>query len=196
MLKPGIPAIFLLVSLPSLAIESVRIGAPDPEHFGAPLVFNAPIASEIEAELDLGETLSEKTITIVSAPGEVFRVSVQLETSMALGDDGPHLDLVGWKHCTTDWLATDTVDESAFRLPDFNHIDTECFPQYSPEEIREEVLKEGGQRWVDVLEQRDLAAGYDPAYVALSMVRIKIEKQVDSRWNAVTTINVSVPMGC
>jgi len=162
----------------------------------ADISFTAPFDKKIDSYLDLGVDISNTKLFIDSEENANYRVHIQLETSMAIGDEGPHLDLSDWKHCTTEWLSVKPLDKVSFVLPDISSIKTDCFPQLSMDEIKAEVLKRGGQRWLNVLERNIGSDYYDPTYIALSAIRIKIEKQVNSQWQEVTVINFNVPMGC
>lgn len=196
MLKIAITVILLSLSFSPHAIDKILLAPQGGSHLSSKLEFTAPIQSEIETYLDLGNSLSKHALTIFSANKETFRVSLQLETSMSISSEGPHLDLTDWKHCTTDWVNAKAFSQSVFILPNFDTIDTACFPDVTQEEIKAEVFKLGGQRWADVLDEEGFPDWYSPASIALSMVRIKIEQQVGPSWQKVTIINVSIPMGC
>ena len=65
---------------------------------------DGPVPASVAASVELGDDLSGTTLQLQPAkPGDTYRVRVQYETSLALGAEGPHLDLIDWKHCTSAW---------------------------------------------------------------------------------------------
>lgn len=186
--------ILLLLPSSSWAIESIRFVAKD--KINSALLFNAPFKPNIEEYLELGDTLSTANIIVAAATAKNLRISLQLETSMSITADGAHLDLNDWKHCTTAWLPVTELPSLTFTLPDFDTINTDCFPAVTTAEIKTEVFKQGGQEWVDVLEEKGLPKDYQPVLITLSVIRIRIEQRIDSSWQPLTVIQLAVPMGC
>lgn len=185
------------LSFAAMALDSISIEKNDEEFtFYPDITFQAPFKPRLAIELELGESLSGKSIRLFSSSEDTFRVSLQLETSMTISAEGAHLDLLNWRHGTTDWIKVEPVNTNIFKLPDFDGVDIGRFPEVSHAEIKEKVLTEGGQEWLDVLNGKGAPEGYDPVSVDLSMVRLKIDKKVDGRWEVITVIYVSVPMGC
>lgn len=164
-----------------------------------PYRFSSPYQTTTPQEVYFGDDLSNGMIVIKpdtdSGARGVFRISIQLETSMSLGDGGPHLDLVDWKHCTTEWQALSSAGQRRFKVPALSSISTDCFPDVSTEEIRAEIFKQGGERWVEVYDQARIN-GYDATYIDVSTVRFKVEQQIENEWVPVTTLEMALPMGC
>lgn len=178
------------------AIEKIEIN-PFAEHsFQEAMIYTAPFKNETLGHLGLGDSLSEAKVIVFSNGDENYRAEFQLETSMSVNAEGPHLDLTSWKHCTTKWHNIKALTDNKFQLPNFDKIDTDCFPKVSHDEMKAEVLKQGGKYWVSVLEEEGLPENYSPVDISLSTVRIKIERFVDTEWQVVTVINISIPMGC
>lgn len=157
--------------------------------------FSVPDQEITKVDLDLGENLSSKTIRISSEKPSIYRVHVQLETSLTIMDEGPHLDLINWKHCTTEWMEVDESSGTEFILPELEKIDVNCFPVVTAAEIRDEALEQGGQRWAKLI-GKDATINDYPIGVSLSTVRIKIEEKTDDKWKIITVLDFSIPMGC
>jgi hypothetical protein len=160
------------------------------------ITYSLPLKKEIDDTLDLGDSLSKGTLIFPSNGNKNYRATIQLETSMTVTAEGPHLDLSDWKHCTSEWLSLTEGKDGEYPLPDFDKINVDCFPQVSDEELKAEVLRVGGEHWVSILEGEGWPDGYRPVEVSLSTVRIKIEEKSGTSWQEVTVINMGIPMGC
>ncbi|WP_200842627.1 hypothetical protein [Zhongshania aliphaticivorans] len=158
--------------------------------------YTAPFNKNIDASLEVGDSLSKATLELLEEDNVPFRVQIQLETSMSIQNEGPHLDLIDWRHCTTEWALIESTDDNTFQLPDFNDVNVDCFPAVTDEEIASEVMRVGGQEWVDIANGKGWPAGYRPISIELSRVRLKIEKFIEGEWSRVTVMNIAIPMGC
>ena len=123
---------------------------------------------------------------------------------MGISGEGPHIDLLDWKHCRSEWRPAEPVALGGFRLPVPRDRDHTCFPQSTPAELRRAVQQaldgyafgaERNRQWLDLVEQVP-AVGEFPSYVAISTVRVRIEQLDGNRWSLLTTIDFAVPMGC
>jgi len=175
----------------------IEVGADNPVEGVKSFQFKSPFKNSISRSLGLADDLSLLNVAIRSESTNSFRVLLQLETSMTVMDEGAHLDLTDWKHCTTDWLEVAKLSGNKFALPDFRRINTDCFPDVSDTEIKEEVFAQGGERWARVL---DISYPDYPEYssttVELSSVRLKVETLRNGKWSLVTVLDFNVPLGC
>lgn len=189
--------IFLVLTLSSnvWAVAQIDILSAESKNYFQGYTFPPPYEQITDAYLDLGENLSSKIVRISSGESELFRVKVQMESSLTIMNEGPHLDLINWKHCTTEWLEAKKISDSQFKLPVMEKIDPSCFPETTIPEIRNEVLKRGGERWANLIKDSASLNDY-PMAIALSSVRIKVEKRAGEQWKTVTIIQFSIPMGC
>ncbi|GAB3365303.1 hypothetical protein GCM10027431_06170 [Lysobacter rhizosphaerae] len=167
---------------------------------------SGPIPKRIDATLELGEETGGRILRVLQADGDAsrYRVSVQFETSMGIDGEGPHIDLLDWKHCRSEWRPAQPVGTDGFRLPVPHDGDDTCFPHATREELRQAVRdalgpydfgQERNQQWLGLVEQAP-RVGEFPSYVAISMVRVRIERRDGNEWSLLTTIEFSVPMGC
>ncbi len=187
--------LLLLISTNTFAITQINVAAQNDKDYFQGYSFVPPYQKTTHASLDLGENLSGKIVRIAANDGANFKVHLQLETSLTIMDEGPHLDLINWKHCTTEWIKVETESDSEFILPVLENIDVACFPKVTAAEIRAEALKQGGERWANLIKQ-DASINDYPFGTALSMVRIKIEENIAGEWQTVTVLLFSIPMGC
>lgn len=177
------------------SITEISISPSSVENFSVPIKFISPLKSDPRAFLELGDTISSANMQITAQQSDQLRVSVQLETSMSIQDEGPHLDLISWKHCTTSWFMIKNLGNHKFKLPNFDNINLDCFPKVNASEIKNEVLKQGGEHWLSVIEN-NISVDFMPISIDLSLVRIKMEQLINSKWVVVTVLNIDIPLGC
>lgn len=157
--------------------------------------FTYPFSKETTAYLELGDNLDGKLVKLTSSGKEKLQVHIQYETSLTIMDEGPHLDLTDWKHCTTEWLQVMESSPNIFTLPRESEINLDCFPDVTPKMIKDAVLKYGGERWASLLNENVSINTY-PLSTAVSTIRIRVQRLSGEKWVQDALISVSVPMGC
>ena len=157
--------------------------------------FNSPFTKAITTYLELGDNLDEQLVKLTSSKADQFRVHVQYETSITVMDEGPHLDLIDWKHCTTEWLQVSESSPNIFTLPQERKINLDCFPSVTSKEIKDAVLKYGGERWASLLKDNVDINTY-PLAAAVSTIRIRVQRFSGENWVEDAMITINVPMGC
>lgn len=162
------------------------------------------VPASLTVPLELGDEVYGATLQLQPAQaGETYRVRVQFETSLALGAEGPHLDLIDWKHCTSAWLPTQTVDAVTFVLPTPSSEQQSCFPKYTRKELDAAVhahaAKQGdptiADGWLSELDKPNARVSVSP-YVAISTVRVRVDVLRKGTWVEVTTLAFQPLMGC
>lgn len=158
---------------------------------------SAPFSPRLEFDLALGENIDDQVVDLTTRNGstDTFRVQVQFETALAVGDEGPHLDLVGWHGCKSPWRAAEQLSPLQFRLPKPTEAEETCLPKVSGKAIRAEVARRGGKRWARLVRNVQ-GPGSEPLYVAIAYVHITVQRRVSDAWRTVLTIHGRVPMGC
>jgi hypothetical protein len=158
---------------------------------------SAPFSPKLEFDLALGENIDDQVVELTPRNGssETFRVQVQFETALAVGDEGPHLDLVGWNGCKSSWRDAEQLSPLRFRLPKPTTAEETCFAKVSGKDIRAEVARRGGKRWARLVRNVQGPAT-EPLYVAIAYVRIAVQRMVSDAWRTGLTIEARVPMGC
>lgn len=154
-----------------------------------------PFKVRITIPLEMQDQIANANLIIVANKNDKIRASVQLETSMSIQDEGPHLDLLDWKHCTSDWLMLDNTATHQFKLPDFENTPLDCFPEVTLAEIKQAVLQHDGQEWIALFD-RDSFNKEMNLLIGISAARIKIEEMIEGKWVVVTIVNLNIPIGC
>lgn len=157
----------------------------------------------IEIELEPGNEPYGAAFAISNGGGNEYRVSVQFETSLAVGAEGPHIDLLDFKHCLSEWVPARTRNGRSFGLPIPTDAQRDCVPQATMPEVRKalraQMIKMGMQdsvdEWLGFI--RDVKrAGDEPMYAGISRVFVRVEAKRNGEWKAQGTVVFLVPMGC
>ncbi len=157
----------------------------------------------IRVHLGLGNTTAKKiTLKPASQSSLEFRVEQQYETSLTLMDEGPHMDLLDWKHHLSGWSELEKTGDLEFLS---NAVASDEFPQVNQADIIEAVRAETkrwsvqgfdqGDRWIDMAKQCQ-SSTTSPCGVSVSKIRIKIKVKDAGEWRDIQTIEIHVPMGC
>lgn len=188
-------------------LAEIRIEQSDSE--GAGLfpgwVGKAPFRKLQTVDLALGDDPYGAILELsTQAKPSAYRVSVQFETSLAIGDEGPHIDLLDWKHCTSDWKVLKPGKDGGFVLPTPNEAESSCFPSSTAAEIKSALrsaLRGYGisgseaRHWLKLTDSIN-APGNLPSYIGISKVRVRVEERGQQGWRPVTTIEFMPPLGC
>lgn len=163
-----------------------------------PSVFFENLSSAtVDYEADLSETVYDRVIILhpFLNDSREFKVERQFETSMALSDEGPHLDMTDWKHYTSNWQELEKIESNKFLASKISEADGERFPKVTRKEIYDAVLKDGGKRWANY-SKTCKTVNDGPCYVAISRISFRIKAKEKGQWKIIHRINFSVPMGC
>jgi hypothetical protein len=187
-----------------LAAIEISPSLPGAEHVFSGWRQAAPVPRTQQVSLEVGDEVygALLRLTPVDAGGE-YRVRVQFETSLAVGDEGPHIDLVDWKHCVSEWKPAGSAGPLVFVLPAPSEQEAGCFPSVRATEIaaatRATLLRAGMEdsvpHWLGLLAPVK-RAGDQPTYVGVSKVRLRVEALRQGQWVEVTTVEFLMPMGC
>ena len=184
------------------ALDRITLNARELSSGG--YTWEAP-ATRIEESLDLGDEIYGGTLNLMPRGQQgQYRVRVQFETSLGISGEGPHVDLVDFHHCVSEWRLAETDDGGSFIVPTPTEAETNCVPRTTMGEVRNATRKaltgwedssEAVDYWLSLI--KDLKSPADsPMYSTISEIRIQVEAQVGDRWIPVTLLVFEVPMGC
>ena len=67
-------------------------------------------------DLDLGENFDDQEITLTTGTDSApYRILQRYRTSMSIQAEGPHVDLVDWRHFDSAWVPLQQFDRRRFR---------------------------------------------------------------------------------
>ncbi len=144
--------------------------------------------------LELGDTPENKTITILGGNVEILNVYQKFETSITVMNEGPHLDLLEWNHYISDWVKLDKTDKNSFQTNGYNEEESNRFPEVSVPEIKQAVLKLGGERWYKLVSNIKSCTDY-PCNVGISKIFFRIDYLKENSKHSKNLV-FNIPMGC
>ena len=149
-------------------------------------------------DFDVPEYVDDQEIKILGGDESTqFRVFERYRTSMTVMGEGPHLDLVNWRHFDSEWMPLEQLTQRKFRTLAAERMDTEKFPATTKEELVAAARKAAGD-WPEAIDLAKTCAGPNkaPCAVGVSSVYFRIEMLVGDVWTKVGVVEVMIPMGC
>lgn len=143
--------------------------------------------------VEFGDHPWDKRVAIFpSIQGEV-KVFQRFENSITIMNEGPHCDLIDWKHFDSEWEEIPLANNQFTTLPYPSDRD-ELFVHVGMDEVYNAVLDQCGEEWAQHMKDATSPTDY-PCGVGLSRIFLKVELH----HNDIVTENVvsfEIPMGC
>jgi len=149
-------------------------------------------------DLELAENIDNQEVALNFRDNSEYRISQRYRTSMSISAEGPHLDLVEWRHFDSPWTSLETLGTKRFRTLATDQWRGSKFPSTTKAEIMKEVRRQVGEKWPAVLELvKDCRGPNDGAcLVSISSIYLRIQKKVCNQWVNVGLVEIRIPMGC
>ncbi|HMW00452.1 MAG TPA: hypothetical protein PKE58_09920 [Acidobacteriota bacterium] len=144
-------------------------------------------------------------------PGDTRKLKVeqQIETSMTISDEGPHLDLLNWKHGVSPWVELTSLQPDVFRGNPLTEKDMNRFPAYTREELYQAIIaqekknkmtygdlySQNEERWLRIVKQKPQGK-YLPYSPEVSTIRLRIQAKEGDTWHVIHTVEIAVALGC
>ncbi len=183
-------------------LQTITLLNPDGDRFDADTLVRAGTTDPVVIDLGIGD-YPHKAVTLAPHSSDtVYRVAQQFETSLTLMNEGPHLDLLDWRHHVSPWMELPSADGLTFQAIE---IASESFPAVSREEIvaavneeRRRSARQGydpGDKWTKLAEHCASPTTY-PCGVSVSKVRLRVQVAAQGGWRTLQLIEIVIPMGC
>lgn len=150
-------------------------------------------------DLDLAESIDGQEVRLkFRGSSNRYRILQRYRTSMSISAEGPHLDLVDWRHFDSPWTPLESIGSMRFRTLRSEQMEDSTFPSTTKAEIIKEVRRRVGKDWPSLLELVNECNGPDDGacLVMISSIYLRIQKQVRSHWIDIGLVEVRIPMGC
>ena len=154
-----------------------------------------PLGTESTIEVSPGFA-SDRFVLVVLMADRATKVKVEQrhETSLTIQDEGPHLDLVDWKHHVSDWVELPGEVGGAFRSLPISAEDSSRFPHVEMSSVLAEIgLRD--PRWLDVVKGAKSIREY-PFSVGVTEVSFRILARLGGKWEPVHVVRLRLPTGC
>lgn len=150
----------------------------------------------VRIDLDIGEILTGNTIRILNSDYDQIRIFQKIENSVTIMNEGPHCDLVDWKHYYSDWIEIEQISKNVFQAITLTADHTEKFISVDLDEFKNAVSSHCGESWTDLVKNIKSVNEY-PCGISTSRIFLKLVLE-NSKTNksTVKVIELEVPMGC
>lgn len=123
-----------------------------------------------------------------------INVEQRYETSLTIQDEGPHLDLIDWKHYVSNWVVLHAVSVNAYKSILISREESRRFPSIDMSEVLNEI-KRHDKRWLGIA-QRAASINDSPFAIGVSKVSFRFSRLVGNRWVPFYVVHCMRPMGC
>ena len=141
----------------------------------------------------------------VDLSGGEYSVEQRVVTSISISDEGPHIDLLGWKHGYSHWQPLEKVGKGSFAFA--NLYEKVPFPPCKIEELKQALtqeirrwparhnmslldVEEEISRWTRLVDEGQYGAG-------ASQLQLKVKWKPDGkRARTIRKISIDLPLGC
>ncbi len=149
-------------------------------------------------DIDLGEDVEKQTFEIIAEQTNL-KVYQKFETSLAISNEGGHLDLLNWKHQQSNWIELKPKNGIKYETLKFpKNLETQ-FPTFTNQELIKEIQRLSSDEGVNctycLLAKNVKKANDYPAYFGVSKVELKFEYQQANKLQTKYII-FYLPMGC
>lgn len=146
--------------------------------------------------MDLNEEVESRLLNIEYPDFDSIAVFQKYETSFSISDEGPHCDLIDWKHYSSDWQLLPRIGLGQFLSFEYTEKEAVQFPSVDLEELRLEVASFCGERWANLIEDTDPRENLSD-FVGISRIFFKFQLfETKSSQPQEKIIVFVVPMGC
>ena len=145
---------------------------------------------------DLGETIEDQKISILTDSILDLKIEQSYETSVTISDEGPHCDLVNWKHYNSEWKQLALSQDGYYVCLKYTEKESEKFPKIQIEDLKDQVKSQCGEHYYKLVSQIKSPTD-DPSLVLISRHFIRISGQIKGHSQRFSKlIIVENPMGC
>ena len=133
-------------------------------------------------------------VVVMADRATKVKVEQRYETSLTVQNEGPHLDLVDWKHYVSDWTELPGDVGGAVRSLPISAEDSSRFPRIEMSSVLAEIGRRD-PKWLDVVKNAKSIREY-PFSVVVSEITFRVLARVGGEWVPVYVVRLRRPMGC
>ena len=144
--------------------------------------------------LELGDSPEGQILNITNSDVKVLNIYQKYETSVTIMDEGPHFDLLHWKHYYSDWQKLNRIQNNKFKSISYSEELHEIFPQVDIKNFKEYVKRNVGNSWYKLVLNVKSVNEY-PCGVDISRIIYRIIYTIEGKLKEKYLI-FEIPMGC
>ena len=151
----------------------------------------------ISMGIELGETPEGKTIRVQHLQDySKIQIFQKHENSITIMDEGPHCDLVNWKHYKSSWKPLKSISKHhKFITNSYSEKDWNNFITVNIDDVKAEVKKSCGEGWSDLLKDTESLKDYHIG-ISISKIYLRIVMTDLDGDKIEKVIAFEIPMGC
>ena len=151
----------------------------------------------VSMAIELGETPENKIIRVKHLQDyskiEIFQ---KHENSITIMDEGPHCDLINWKHYTSSWKPLKSISKyKKFKTNAYLKKDWNTFIDINLEDLKAAVKNTCGDRWANLIKDAQSISDY-PIGISISKIYLRVIMTDLDGDKIEKIIAFEIPMGC
>lgn len=150
----------------------------------------------INVDIELGETVQGQTIKITHHVNyKSIKIFQKHENSITIMDEGPHCDLIDWKHYYSSWEPLSLSKSNQFKTNIYSEQAWSKFIKVDINEFKQAVKTHCGEDWANLVKNVK-SINESPSGISMSTIYLKIilTKMNDEKIEKIIVFNI--PMGC
>ncbi|MBO6516598.1 MAG: hypothetical protein JJ975_08605 [Bacteroidia bacterium] len=145
--------------------------------------------------LELGQDIEGKTIGISNSLFKDVKLYQSHENSISISGEGPHCDLVDWKHFNSNWESI-SIKNNMATVYSYSGQERSAFVDVSMDEVRDAVREQCSDGWASLLDSTTSINEY-PCNVLTNRIYIRVVlTNPENDLNREKLVIFEVPMGC
>jgi hypothetical protein len=145
---------------------------------------------------DIGSTIQGKLLLINSSGISDLKVEQQYETSITISNEGPHLDLIDWKHYTSEWKEVSALDQNIYKTLKYSTQEYLTFPEFTEDELYDYVNNLGRPKWAELIKNPVYQDGQTHYSPGISIIRFRLTGTKENGEQIEKYIICEIAMGC
>ncbi len=145
-------------------------------------------------QIELGEVFEGKKINLIEVSLTNVKVEQRFETSLSVMNEGPHCDLINWKHYLSEWEPVKQIGVNTYQSNTYTEVEKKKFPVTTPEEITNAVQLYCPD-WSKSFPKISSPNLY-PSEISISKYYLKISGSDHLGNFSENLLIVQIPMGC
>ena len=150
----------------------------------------------VSTYLELGEYLDSATIEIHHDGTHNIEIYQMYENSITIMNEGPHCDLINWKHYHSKWVKIKKYNDYDFVAETYTEEDWDKFLDIEVKELHNAVLEHCGEEWAELVNDIENYNEY-PSGISMNKIFFKVvltNKSSGEKTEQIITIEIA--MGC
>jgi len=144
--------------------------------------------------VELEGNAERKLIKINNSTSSSVEIFQRHENSVTIKNEGPHCDMVNWKHYNSEWIKLE-IKDNWILTNSYSEEDRSKFPEIDINDLIKEVSNQCGENWGALIKNIKSVNEYNSS-VSISKIYLKLVMK-DTDGNEKTKYVIfDIPMGC